>query len=63
MLIPLAQVSSLYGKWFLKNQNFRQNFYILLMLTGKNALEWLEWYKFRGLRHAESNGTGFKSLQ
>ena len=27
----------LYNKWFLKNQNFRQKFHILLILTGKNA--------------------------
>ena len=32
---PMAQVSSLYDKWFLKNQNFRQKFHILLILTGK----------------------------
>ena len=32
---PMVQVSSLYDKWFLKNQNFRQKFHILLILTGK----------------------------
>ena len=32
---PMAKVSSLYNKWFLKNHNFRQNFYNLLILTGK----------------------------
>ena len=40
---PMAQVSSLYVKWFLKNQNFRQKFHILLILTGKNASKWLQW--------------------
>ena len=43
---PMAQVLSLYDKCFLKNQNFRQKFHILLILTGKNALKWLEWYIF-----------------
>ena len=60
--IQWSQVSSLYDKWFLKNQNFRQKFHILLILTGKNASKWLEWCIFRVTRHAESNGTGFKSL-
>ena len=32
---PMAQVSSLYDKWFLKNQNLRQKFHILLILTGE----------------------------
>ena len=44
---PMAQVSSIYDKWFLKNQNFRQKFHILLILTGKNASKWPEWYIFR----------------
>ena len=44
---PMVQVSSLYNKWFLKNQKFRQKFHILLILTGKNALKWLEWHIFR----------------
>ena len=45
----LFQVStiSIYDKWFLKNQNFRQKFHILLILTGKNASKWLEWHVFR----------------
>ena len=43
----MAQVSSIYNKLFLKNQNFRQKFHILLILTGKNASKWLEWYVFR----------------
>ena len=38
---------SLYDKWFVKNQNFRQTFHILLILTWKNALKWLEWHVFR----------------
>ena len=42
------QVLSLYNKWFLlKNHNFRQKFHILLILTGKNALKWLECCIFR----------------
>ena len=45
--IPMAQVSSLYNKWFLKNHKFRQKFHILLILTGKNASKWLEWHIFR----------------
>ena len=45
--IPMVQVSSLYNKWFLKNHNFRQKFPIWLILTGKNALKWLEWHVFR----------------
>ena len=47
MLIPVAQVSSLYNKCFLKHQTFRQKFHILLILTGKNASKWLEWHVFR----------------
>ena len=47
MLNPMVQVLSLYVKWFLKNHNFRQKFHILLILTGKNALKWLEWHVFR----------------
>ena len=43
----MAQVSSIYNKQFLQNQNFRQKFHILLILTGKNASKWLEWYIFR----------------
>ena len=43
----MAQVSSIYDKWFLKNQNFRQKFHILLILTGKNASKWPEWHIFR----------------
>ena len=31
----------------MKNHNFRQKFHILLILTGKNALKWLEWCIFR----------------
>ena len=31
----MAQVSSLYDKWFLKNDNFRQKFHFLWILTGK----------------------------
>ena len=46
---PMVQVSSLYNKQFLKNQNFRQKFHILLILTGKNALKWFEWCVFRVL--------------
>ena len=46
----MAQVSSIYDKWFLKNQNFRQKFHILLILTEKNASKWLEWHIFEGLR-------------
>ena len=30
-----------------QNQNFRQKFHILLILTGKNDLKWLEWHIFR----------------
>ena len=45
--IPMAQVSSLYNKWFLKNHKFRQKFHILLILTGINASKWLEWHIFR----------------
>ena len=41
------QVLSLYDKQFMKNHNFRQKFHILLILTGKNALKWLEWCIFR----------------
>ena len=44
---PMAQVSSIYDKWFLRNQNFRQKFHILLILTEKNASKWLEWHIFR----------------
>ena len=44
---PMAQVSSLYNKWFLKNHYSRQKFHILFFLTGKNASKWLEWYVFR----------------
>ena len=44
---PMAHVSSLYDKWFLKNQNFRQKVHISLILTGKNALKWLELCIFR----------------
>ena len=40
-------ILSLCDKWFLKNQNFRQKFHILLILTGKNALKWLECCIFR----------------
>ena len=40
---PMAQVSRLYNKQLLKNQNFSQKFHILLILTGKNASKWLEW--------------------
>ena len=29
----------------------------------KSASEWLEWHIFEGAMHAESNGTGFKTLQ
>ena len=47
ILNPMAQLSSLYNKWFLKNQNFRQKFHILLILTGKNASKWLERCIFR----------------
>ena len=47
MMNPMAHVLSLYNEWFLKNQNFRQKFYILLILTGKNASKWLEWHVFR----------------
>ena len=36
---PIAQVSSLHDKWFLKNQNFRQKFHILLILSGKKCIE------------------------
>ena len=32
---------------FLKNQNFRQKCHTLLILTGKNASNWLEWCVFR----------------
>ena len=44
---PMAFISSLYNKWFLKYHNFRQKFHILLILTGKNASKWLEWHIFR----------------
>ena len=44
---PMAQVLSLYNKWFLENQDFRQKFHILLILTGKNASKWLEWHILR----------------
>ena len=44
---PMLQVSSLCNTQLLKNQNFRQKFHILLILTGKNALKWLEWCIFR----------------
>ena len=47
MLNPMVQVLSLYDKGFLKNQNFRHKFHILLILTGKNASKWLEWHIFR----------------
>ena len=40
-----VQVYTISGSW--KNQNFRQKFHILLILTGKNASKWLEWYIFR----------------
>ena len=30
-----------------KNQSFRLKVYILLILTGKNASKWLEWFIFR----------------
>ena len=36
-----------YDKWFLINHNFRQNVYILLILTGRNASKLLEWSVFR----------------
>ena len=39
------QVSMISG--FLKNQNFRQKFHILLILTEKNASKWPEWHIFR----------------
>ena len=39
---PMALVASPYNKWFMKNHNFRHKFHILLILTGKNALKWLE---------------------
>ena len=35
----MAQVLRLYNKWFLKNQNFRQKFNILLILTGEKCIE------------------------
>ena len=43
----MLQVLSLCNKWFLKNDNFRQKFHILLILTGKNASKLLEWHVFR----------------
>ena len=43
----MAWLSSLHDKWFLKNQNFRQKCHTLLILTGKNASNWLEWCVFR----------------
>ena len=39
-----------------------KNLHILLILTGKNALKWLECCMFKSLRHAESNGMGFDSM-
>ena len=47
MLNPMVEVLSPYDKWSLKNQNFRQKFHILLILTGKNALKWLDLCTFR----------------
>ena len=47
MLNPMLQVLSLCNKQFLKNQNVRQKFHMLLILTTKNALKLLEWCIFR----------------
>ena len=44
---PMVQISSLYDKQFLKYQNFRQKFHILLILMGTNTSTWLEWCIFR----------------
>ena len=43
----MPHVLSLCENQFLKNHNIRQKFNILLILTGKNASELLEWHVFR----------------
>ena len=43
----MLQVLSLCNKQFVKNDNFRQKFHILLILTGKNASKLLELHVFR----------------
>ena len=43
----MPQVSSPCNKQFLKNHNLRQKFHILLIWTGKNASNLLEWCIFR----------------
>ena len=59
---PMAQVSSLYDKWFLKNHNLRQKFHIFVDFDWNKCIK-MAWVAcIYGLRHAKSNGTGFKSL-
>ena len=47
MLNPMTLFSSVCDKQFLKNNNCRQIFHILFILTGENAFQLLEGYVVR----------------